>query len=263
MKKNSLTELVSIMERLRGPDGCPWDREQTVEDLVPYIIEEAYEVISAIDERSSEMLKEELGDLLFQIIFICQINRERAEFDINDVISASVEKMVRRHPHVFGDATAETSEDVLLNWSRIKRREKKGSEGSGYLSGIPEHLPALLKAHKVSEKVSRAGFDWKNIDNVFQKVDEEIAEFKTAFHKKNLKEMEEEIGDILFTLVNVSRFLEINPENALRKTIGKFITRFHLLEAELKEMSKDFSTTSPEEMEELWNRVKSKKRYSK
>ncbi|MEE8185336.1 MAG: nucleoside triphosphate pyrophosphohydrolase [Thermodesulfobacteriota bacterium] len=263
MKKNSLTELASIMERLLGPDGCPWDREQTIESLVPYIIEEAYEVISAIDEGSSEMLKEELGDLLFQIIFICQITKERSEFDINDVISASVEKMVRRHPHVFGDTTAETSEDVLLNWSRIKRMEKNGREGSGYLSGIPEHLPALLKAHKVSEKVSRVGFDWKNIDNVFQKVDEEIAEFKAAFHKKDLKEMEEEIGDILFTLVNVSRFLDINPEDALRKTIGKFITRFHLLEAELKEMSKEFSTTSPEEMEELWDRVKPKKRYRK
>jgi tetrapyrrole methylase family protein/MazG family protein len=263
MKKNSLTELVSIMERLRAPDGCPWDLEQTIESLVPYIIEEAYEVISAIDAGSPEMLKEELGDLLFQIIFICQMTKEKGKFDINDVISASVKKMVRRHPHVFGCGMAETSEDVLLNWSRIKRMEKKGEEGSGYLSGIPEHLPALLRAHKVTEKVSRVGFDWKDVNSVFKKVEEEIDEFKAAFRKKNLNEMEEELGDILFTLVNVSRFIEINPEDALRKTIGKFITRFHLLEAELKRMGKEFSNTSAEEMEKLWNRAKSKKRYRK
>ncbi|MCP3676643.1 MAG: nucleoside triphosphate pyrophosphohydrolase, partial [Deltaproteobacteria bacterium] len=227
-------ELISIMERLRAPGGCPWDREQTTESLVPFIIEEAYEVIAAIDAQSPDMLKDELGDLLFQIIFLCQLAGEEGQFTMEDVIKGSVKKMVRRHPHVFADEKAENTQEVLKNWARIKKEERGDGNHEGYLSGIPEQLPALLRAHKVTAKAARVGFDWKDIEGAFGKVDEEFGEFREAVRKRDSDNMEEEFGDILFTLVNVGRFAEINPEDALRKTIGKFIRRFHFLEDDLR-----------------------------
>jgi MazG family protein len=256
VKKDSLEELIAIMKRLRGPYGCPWDREQTLESIVPFIIEEAYEVVAAIDDNASEMLKKELGDLLFQIIFVCQLSKEKEGFDIYDVITASIEKMTRRHPHVFGDKEAKTSREVMANWVKIKAREQE-KDGGGYLAGIPEQLPALMRAHKVAEKASRVGFDWKDVDGAFDKVEEEIGEFKNAIHLKDRNGIKEEFGDILFSLVNVSRFIEVNPEDALRKTIGKFIRRFHQLEENLKENGKDIEETSVQEMNELWDRIKS------
>ncbi|MCP3676576.1 MAG: nucleoside triphosphate pyrophosphohydrolase, partial [Deltaproteobacteria bacterium] len=198
-------ELISIMERLRAPGGCPWDREQTTESLVPFIIEEAYEVIAAIDAQSPEMLKDELGDLLFQIIFLCQLAGEEGQFTMEDVIKGSVEKMVRRHPHVFADEKAESTQEVLKNWARIKKEERGDGNYEGYLSGIPEQLPALLRAHKVTAKAARVGFDWKDIEGAFGKVDEEFGEFREAVRKRDSDNMEEEFGDILFTLVNVGR----------------------------------------------------------
>jgi tetrapyrrole methylase family protein/MazG family protein len=255
--KKSLTTrlamLVAIMQHLRGPKGCPWDREQTFESLIPFVVEETYEVIGAVDAKSPEMLKEELGDLLFQIIFMCQLAQERWDFDIEDVINASIDKMTRRHPHVFGKTKVKTSKDVLKHWARIESKNNKG-----YLSDIPEHLPALLKAHKVTKKASQVGFDWSDISQVFKKVDEEMSEFKAALKKKNPKRMEEEFGDLIFSLVNVGRFIEINPEEALRKTIGRFITRFHYIEDGLAKKGKTLNNASVIEMEKFWNEAKRK-----
>lgn len=249
------------MEKLRGPDGCPWDREQTLDSLVPFIIEEAYEVISAIDSKDTDHIKEELGDLLFQIIFISQIMKENGLFDLGGIIDGSHAKMVSRHPHVFGDKKAETPEEVLKQWAEIKKEEKKDkAKGEGHLSGIPEVLPALLRAHKVSQKAARAGFDWKDIDEVIVKLDEEIGEFKEAVRRREAAEMEDELGDVLFTLVNVGRFLEVNPEDALRKTIGKFIRRFHHVESSIIQKGEEFSSTSMEEMERLWQEAKAKEK---
>lgn len=266
---NGLARLVAIMEKLRGPKGCPWDREQTVESIVPFVVEEAYEVVGAIDAKSPEMLKEELGDLLFQIIFLCQLAQEKKKFNIEDVMAASAEKMIRRHPHVFGRTKAKTSKDVLKHWARIKQEEKRHKKlapdglnrgKTGYLSDIPEHLPALLKAHKVSKKASQIGFDWSNISQVFEKVNEEMAEFKAALRKGNVRRMEEEFGDLIFSLVNVARFIEINPEEALRKTIARFITRFHYIEDRLAEKGKRLSNASLKEMEKFWNEAKTKEK---
>ena len=258
--KEGLPKLVAIMQRLRGPKGCPWDKEQTMESLIPFIVEEAYEVIGAIDAKSPEMLKEELGDLLFQIIFMCQLAREKGDFDIEDVMALSAEKMIRRHPHVFGKTKAKTSKDVLKHWSRIKKEEKDGKKRKGYLSDIPEHLPALLKAHKVTEKAAEAGFDWSDIKEVFEKVEEEIAEFKAELKKGNIQRMEAEFGDLIFALVNVGRFIEINPEEALRKTIARFITRFHYIEDKLIKKGKALHNASIEEMENFWKESKLKEK---
>lgn len=243
------------MERLRGPDGCPWDREQTTESLVPFVIEEAYEVVGAIDSRNPDSVKEELGDLLFQIIFLCQLAKERGEFDINDVIEGSCEKMVRRHPHVFKDKKLETAKEVLSQWADIKEGEKRKQEG--YLSELPEAFPALLRARKVTERAAMVGFDWENLDQVLEKVTEELNEFHEALAAKDTRATEDEFGDLLFALVNVSRFLEVNPEEALRKTIGRFINRFHYIEKRLEQEGKSLAETPLEEMERLWNEAKS------
>ncbi|MBI3753987.1 MAG: nucleoside triphosphate pyrophosphohydrolase [Deltaproteobacteria bacterium] len=255
-----LARLVALMERLRGPKGCPWDRKQTFESLIPFLVEEAYEVIGAIDTGSLEMLKEELGDLLFQIIFLCQLAREKGAFDMDDVMTASREKMIRRHPHVFGKAKARTPEDVLKHWARIKRIETAAKKQKGFLSDIPAHLPALLKAHKVTEKAAWVGFDWSDINQVFKKIEEEVKEFKAVLRKGNTKGMEEELGDLIFSLVNVGRFIQINTEEALRKTIGKFITRFHYIEESLRKKGKELDNASLDEMEKLWNEAKSKEK---
>jgi len=256
-KKADISKLTDLMERLRAPEGCPWDREQTLETLVPFIIEEAYEVVAAIDSGESSDVKDELGDLLFQVVFASRIAQEAGNFSMKDVIDASVEKMVRRHPHVFGDGKAGTSEEVLAHWAEIKKEEKrKAGAQHGLLSGIPEVLPALLRAHKVSQKAARVGFDWQDVQEVFVKVDEELEEFKKEVLSKNAAGMEEEFGDLLFSLVNVSRFLEVNPEDALRKTISKFITRFNHIEKMVTKNGSDLSSATMEEMDRLWTEAK-------
>lgn len=255
MKKTpDIVKLTELMAKLRSPGGCPWDREQTLESLVPFIIEEAYEVVSAIDTGEKDAVKEELGDLLFQVVFASRIMEEEGEFALGDVIDGSVEKMVRRHPHVFGDTTAETSKEVLKHWAEIKEAEKK--KDTGRLAGVPEAMPALLRAHKVSQKAAKAGFDWKDVREVLGKVEEEVGEFKAAVTRTDAAGMEEELGDLLFTIVNAARFVEVNPEDALRKTIGKFIRRFRHIEKEMAEKGVDLGSASIDEMEELWEEAK-------
>lgn len=248
--------ILKIMSRLRGKKGCPWDKEQTTESLKPFLIEEAYEVIEAIDEKSPEKMKEELGDLLLQVVFHAQLAKERKEFDIDDILTTLEEKLIRRHPHVFGDLSYEDAKEVLVQWEKIKKQEKANIKRESMLDSVPKELPALLRAHRLQDKASRVGFDWKHIDDVFKKVEEEIKEFKGAVEKKKPDEIEDELGDIFFALVNVARFLEINPEDALRKTISKFISRFRYIEEKAKEAKRELSDMTLEEMDKYWEEAK-------
>ncbi len=252
-----ITELVRIMSALRADKGCPWDREQTPESLKPFIVEEAYEVLEAIDGHDPDAVKEELGDLLFQIIFQCQIASEREEFTLSDVIEKIAGKMIGRHPHVFGDAELKTSDEVIASWDEHKKKE--GKQRDSILEGIPKTLPALLQAHKLQARASKVGFDWERIDDVLHKLDEEIEEFKTAFKGKKADEIEDELGDILFMLVNISRFIGVNPEDALRKTISKFISRFRHIEMTAREQGRSLSDMTLEEMDAIWDEAKKKK----
>ncbi len=253
--------LVGIMARLRGEGGCPWDREQTRDSLKPFILEEAYEVLEALDEGDLEKLKEELGDLLLQVIFQAQVASERGEFTIAEVLTLIADKLVRRHPHVFGEAKATTAREVLHNWELLKQNERreKGGKASA-LDGVPKELPALLRAHRLQEKASRVGFDWKEAGEVFRKVEEELSELKTAARTASLQRIEEELGDLLFALVNLARFLQVNPEDALRKAITRFITRFQYIEEAMAERGKDLSEASLEEMDALWEEAKGRER---
>jgi len=247
--------LVEIMERLRGEQGCPWDRKQTRDSLKPYLIEESYEVLEALEEKDPVKIKEELGDLLYQILFHAQISKEAGEFDIEDILTAGSEKMVRRHPHVFGDKKAEDADEVLKQWEAIKKAEK-GDERKSVLEGIPPHLPALLRAHQLQARAARVGFDWEHADQVFSKVIEEMKEFEEAFQAKDHRGMEDELGDLLFALVNIGRFIEVNPEDALRKSISRFISRFRHIEEEIARQGKEWADVSLEEMEMLWQEAK-------
>jgi tetrapyrrole methylase family protein/MazG family protein len=255
---NTFSQLVKLMAQLRGPDGCPWDLEQTPESLKPFLIEECYEVIDALDEGSPDKVKEELGDLLFQIIFHARIAEEKGAFTITDVISAIVEKMTRRHPHVFGEEKISTSGEVLANWEEIKKKEKMHQERTSILDGVPQGLPALLRAHGIQKRAARVGFDWNKLDEALPKLDEEILEFKESLKSKDASGIEEELGDIFFMLVNISRFLEINPEDALRKTISKFIHRFRYIEEHAANAGRSLNDMTLDEMEALWQQAKSK-----
>ncbi len=256
MPKGEFGKLVEIMAALRGEKGCPWDKEQTRESLKPFLVEETYEALEAIDEGDPEKIKEELGDLLFQIIFHCQLAKERNEFDIHDVVGKISEKMLGRHPHVFGDARYETSEEVLKQWEERKKEEGKSRES--ILEGIPRELPSLLRAHRIQARAARVGFDWERVDDVLKKLDEELSEFKEAVAQKNQGEIEDELGDIFFVLVNISRFVGVNPEDALRKTISKFISRFRYIEMKAAESGKRLSEMTLQEMDALWDEAKGK-----
>src|SRR5574337_34428 len=212
--------LVRIMERLRADNGCPWDREQTRETLKPFLIEEAYEVVEAIDEGDPKQIMEELGDLLFQIVFHAQVAAERREFTIGQVVAATTEKMVRRHPHVFGDATASTAGEVLEQWEELKRKERNTAAAVpvSALDGVPRELPGLLRAQRLQDKAARVGFDWPEISGVLAKVEEELGELKEAIGSAAPEEVEAELGDVLFSLVNLARFLNLSAEEADRKS---------------------------------------------
>lgn len=247
-------ELLKLMETLRSEGGCPWDREQTMESLKPFIVEETYEVLEAIDEKNPDAIKEELGDLLFQIVFQCQIAKEQKEFDMSDVIEKISKKMLARHPHVFGDAEYRTSEEVLLHWEEQKNREGKLRES--ILDGVPKTLPSLLRAQRLQERAARVGFDWNKIEDLFRKLDEELKEFKKAFKAKRQDEIEDELGDIFFMLVNISRFIGVNPEDALRKTISKFMSRFRYVEMTAADKGRKLSDLTLDEMDQLWDQAK-------
>lgn len=247
--------LMDLMKKLRAPGGCPWDAEQTHESLKRYLLEETYEVMEAIDSGSPEMLKEELGDLLLQAVFHSVIADEKGEFTMDEVLQVLCEKLIRRHPHVFGEVEINGIEQLVDNWERIKKTEK-GDERRSALSGVPCHLPALLRAQKITEKAARVGFDWDHIDPVFAKVLEELKELEEALLSGDQERMESELGDLLFAIVNLGRFLSLTPEDALRKTIARFTRRFSHVEETLHGRGKTLPESSLEEMDELWEEAK-------
>ena len=245
-RRYSFKDLLEVMERLRKE--CPWDREQTHESLKKYLIEEAYEVLDAIDSGNDEKLKEELGDLLLQPVFHAQIAKERGSFDIHDVIDTLVKKLIERHPHVFGDARAE---DVLRNW------EKKKTEGrESVLDGIPRHLPALMRSQKLQDRASRVGFDFERIDQVFEKIEEELSELKESLEKGEKENIEHEIGDILTAVVELARFVGVDAETALQKANDRFVRRFTFVEREARKSGRKIENLSLEEMDSLWMKAK-------
>jgi nucleoside triphosphate diphosphatase len=257
------TELVEIMARLRGQNGCPWDRQQTHESLKPYLVEEAYEVLEAIDEQEAAKLCEELGDLTLQVVFHAQLAEEAGAFAIADVLAAICEKLKRRHPHVFGDVVAETAQEVLFNWEQIKQTERRGLQGkASLLDGVPRELPALLRAHRLQEKASRVGFDWSEAREVLLKVEEEMSELRAAMDSQAPERVEAELGDLLFALVNLGRFLAVNPEEALRKTIARFIRRFQFIEEALARRGQTPDKVTLQEMDALWEQAKAQERTS-
>lgn len=245
------------MARLRGEGGCPWDREQTHVSLKPYIVEEAYEVLEAIDDGDVEGLKEELGDLLLQVVFHSRLAEESGDFNVTDVLDAICGKLVRRHPHVFGESAADTTQKVLRQWDEIKKSEKPDDGGKSLLEkAAPAGLPALMRAMKVQEKASSAGFDWEGWRGAFDKVEEELKELRHAFESGQSDRVEMELGDFLFSLVNTSRHLNVDPEEALRKTIAKFVRRFAHIEKRLSGAGKSLADATLAEMDKLWDEAK-------
>ncbi len=232
---STLPRLVGVMRRLLGPGGCPWDREQTLETLRKYVLEEACEVIDAIDSGDRSAIREELGDLLLQVVFQAELLRKEGKFAIDDVIAAIIDKLVHRHPHVFGDMSAEDADEVLRNWEKIKAQEKKAKGKTGILSGVPRSLPALTRAQRIGEKVARVGFDWEDQKGSRAKVSEEIGELDHAIEKGDKEAIEEELGDALFALVNLARHVDVDAEGALRRTIDKFTKRFSHVEKRVEE----------------------------
>ncbi len=255
-------EFVSIVKRLRNE--CPWDREQTHESIRHLLLEETYEVLEAIDEKNYNDLKKELGDLLLHIAFNAVIAEGRGEFDLKDVIESVNQKMISRHPHVFGDTQVSGTKEVLRNWEHIKLSEGNGK--NSVLQGVPKELPSLTRAYRIQEKASKTGFDWPTGEQVFKKIEEELQEFKEASQKLETastesqqqyrEELEKELGDILYSIVNYARCININPENALRKTIEKFIKRFRYIEDTLRDKGKKITESNLEEMDEIWNEAK-------
>ena len=253
-KGQTLTRLVEIMQRLLSPTGCPWDREQTLQTLRPYVIEEAHEVVDAIDSGSPGELREELGDLLLQIVFQSELARANGWFGPDDVVQAICDKLVRRHPHVFGDAVVRDADEVLANWEVIKAEEKRGR---GVLEGLPKALPALLRALRMGEKAARVGFDWPDRAGARAKVDEELRELDQALAQGDRDAVEHEFGDVLFALVSVARKSDIDPEAALRGTLERFAQRVKAVETEVEARGQELSALTPEALDGLWEAAKS------
>ncbi len=269
-------ELVRLMARLRAPDGCPWDRKQTHESLKPYLLEETYEVLETIDKQDEGKLREELGDLLLQILFHAQIASERKTFSVEDVMQLLADKLVRRHPHVFGQKEdgALTPDQVYSNWEQIKKSERQRTGGpESALDGVPKTLPALLRAFQTQARASRVGFDWpqnsEGVHQVMGKVTEEIGELTDAYTARNnqngdeerdaaQRHLEDEMGDVLFSLVNLARFLKVNPEDALRRATDRFADRFHFVEAEATRTGRTLESMTLTEMDSLWEQAKAK-----
>jgi len=255
-------QLLAVMARLRGEGGCPWDREQTRHSLAPFLLEEAHEVLEAIEKESPAALKEELGDLLFQIVFHSRVAEERGEFTMADLLAALIDKMVRRHPHVFGDAAITTAAEALAQWEHLKQTERRLQPESvpSLLDGVPRSLPALLRASRVQSKASRVGFDWATPQEAWAKVREEVAEVERSLQAPDGGQVEEEIGDLLFAVGNVTRLLGLDAEMCLHRAIGKFRARFAAMEAEVRQEGHDLWGLSLEEMERRWEARKIRER---
>src|SRR5262245_25616675 len=259
--------LVEIMTTLRGPNGCPWDKQQDFSSLKPMLVEEVYEVLEAIDNEDYGGLAEELGDLLLHVVFHAQLGKEAGRFDINTVIEKISEKLLRRHPHVFGDETASSPEEVIKNWEAIKAQEKAAKlenrtpEQRSLLEGIPSKLPAIHEAHQISSRAARVGFDWPDVEGIFEKLQEEVRELREVIAAGNdagrRERLEDEIGDMLFVIVNIARYLKIDSESALKRANRKFKARFRYMERELERQGKSLEQTPIEEMEALWQKAKS------
>jgi tetrapyrrole methylase family protein/MazG family protein len=254
-----LLQLQEILRRLRSPEGCLWDRQQGIADIGRYLLEEAYEVIEAIDAVDLKSLQEELGDLLFQILFAARIAEETGEFSFSDVMSGVAEKMIRRHPHVFSNLAVDDVETIKANWKTIKN-EKEGKAKTGLLEGIPRSLPALHRVQRITERASEIGFDWGKADDVLVKVEEELREFKDALKDGRHKLIKDEMGDLLFSLVNLCRFMEIDAEEALRSSLRKFLKRFKYIETRLQADDKSLDQVSLADMDDLWNQSKKMER---
>jgi len=259
----SFEELVEIMKKLRAPGGCPWDRKQTLDTLKEYVIEESYELIDAIDSRDEKNICEECGDLLLQIVFIAQIAAENDWFDVQAIIESLCDKLKRRHPHVFGDLKVRDSEEVRRNWDMIKLQERESKkEEPSRLTGIPRSMPALLRAYAIQERAAKTGFDWEkgNLDPIWSKIDEEIRELRKALDEDNAGEVKEEIGDLLFAVVNLSRHIGVNPEEALQGANEKFSARFRFIEESVEGKGRSFDEYSLDELETLWQSAKKAQR---
>lgn len=251
-------KLVEIMTRLRSEDGCPWDREQSHKSLKKYLIEETYEAVDAIDSGDMDELRGELGDVLLQVLFHAQIASENGGFTIDDVVEGISAKLIHRHPHVFADGSAANADEVLKKWEQIKKKEKGFENRTSALDGVPRMMPALSRAMEISKKAARTGFEWPNIDAVLDKVDEELHELKQELHDRNEERISDEIGDLLFTLVNVARWKNIDPEDSLRTMIDRFSARFALIEDAAKKSGKSIDELSIDEMDAIWNIAKTK-----
>lgn len=251
-----INDLISIVTALRAPDGCPWDREQTHFSIKKNFIEETYEVIEAINKENPEMLKEELGDILLQVALHTEMEREKGVFDFNDVANDIVKKLVIRHPHVFGDVTANTNAQALESWDAVKLQTKGMKSQSESMISVPRELPALMRAQKIQEKAAKTGFDWKTIDGAIEKLYEEIDELKIAVSNGNSLEIADEFGDVLFSCVNISRFLNVDSEETLTASTDKFVSRFSQVEMLAKDKGVDLKSLSISELDELWDKAK-------
>ena len=254
--RDEFAALVETVARLRAPGGCPWDREQTHASLKRYVIEETYEVIDAIDSGDPSKIEDELGDLLLQVLLHAQISAETDGFNIADVCARIREKLQRRHPHVFADTEVSGVDEVLHNWEQIKRAEPGNEERKSALDGVPRSLPALMRAAKLSKKAARTGFDWPEVGAIVEKLREETAELEEAVAKGDTNEVRAEIGDLLFTIVNIARFQGIDPEEALTEMLGRFSSRFTRIESDAAEKGRDISDMTLEEMDAVWNQAK-------
>lgn len=257
MHSKHFDQLIAIMAHLRSATGCPWDRDQTHTSLRQYLLEETYEVLDAIDHADDKELCKELGDVLLQVVFHAQIAAEEKRFDIAQVCSAIVEKLIHRHPHVFGNVAADSTEQVLNNWEALKRAERaQDDKTASSLDGVPATLPALLRAERIQHKASRQGFDWQDITGPLEKVAEEFNELQDAIDNQDMDATEDEFGDLLFTLVNAGRFLKLCPEDALRRSVDKFEQRFRAIESILEDQNRTLAQTAPDELDQLWQAVK-------
>ena len=252
----NVNDLIDIVEILRSPDGCPWDREQDHKSIRRDFLEETYEVIEAINKNDRDGLLEELGDVLLQVVFHAQIEREKNSFDLNDVADGVCKKMIERHPHVFGNVSAETSEQVLDNWDVIKKQTKQQKSQTESMLSIPREFPALMRADKVQKKAAKVGFDWDSVEGAFQKVSEELEELKEAVQMGVVENANEELGDLLFSVVNVSRFISVDSEEALTNATDKFIDRFSKVEKMAEEKGINMKETELSELDKLWDEAK-------